>query len=256
MAELERIEDKCPSCGAGREDDRLTCSACGRAFPFLPQAPREKVHFSHVGQRYALGFGDQDLGLWDILKGGPPVSYAPKSDASWERLWSEFERLEAAETATEPVAMEASHYQSSQGEAISAWTAGPEPSKRSLGRRPLTIVVAIVLIVASFGGGAWATRSNVLQGMTGHLYKQSELDSGKSASYARGNSDGMATGYRQGYETGKADGRAAGYSAGYSDGRRRGCNEVFSSLGTTKVVSYWDWYFGHTFAFSVSSFSC
>jgi len=81
--------------------------------------------------------------------------------------------------------------------------------------------------------GTLATKSNFASAVVGESYSKSDVFDAREEGYKAGHESGKDTGY--------SSGRSAGYSAGLSEGKSAGCKSVFTSLGTTRVVDYYDW---------------
>jgi hypothetical protein len=64
------------------------------ANPAVPVVGEGAVRFSHSGERYVLGFGQDLFGIWDRgVPGGPVFSYA-RTDDGWDQAWHQFIGLE------------------------------------------------------------------------------------------------------------------------------------------------------------------
>jgi hypothetical protein len=76
------------------------------ARPAVPVVGQGAVRFSHSGERYVLGFGQDFFGIWDRgVPGGPVFSFA-RTDDGWDQAWHQFIGLEprAIEVPTQRVA--------------------------------------------------------------------------------------------------------------------------------------------------------
>lgn len=160
------------------------------------------------------------------------------------------------------------------------------------GARRLAVAAAGLTIVAgAFVGGAIAGGASLIEPITGSVYSDADLKDAASAARDEGYDDGEAKGFEDGlaegdaagydrgvtageargfdagwadgYEQGTADtlGTAEGivtsaYSEGYGDGYSDGCLSVFSALGTTKVMDYYDYAFESGFISTLTGTAC
>ena len=114
------------------------------------------------------------------------------------------------------------------------------------------MVTTLILLALSVIG----TANSWFAFATGTLYTESELEQESKSSFERGrvqgrfigDAAGYDRGYREGERDGLADGQASGYLDGWNDGHRRGCLRIFTLLGTDRVMDFWEWYRGDTFA--------
>jgi hypothetical protein len=104
------------------------------------------------------------------------------------------------------------------------------------------IPVGALLIGLVLGG--LAVKTNVASALAGKSYSKSEVTKARE--------DGYASGYSSGRDAGYSSGR----SAGLSEGKSVGCRAVFSALGTTRVMDFYDWYLVYTVPTSLSSSAC
>src|SRR5437773_2900568 len=48
------------------------------------------LRFSHSGERYLLGYGEDFFGIWDRNVPGPAVMRFPRTDQGWAEAWGQF----------------------------------------------------------------------------------------------------------------------------------------------------------------------
>ena len=48
------------------------------------------LRFSHSGDRYLLGYGEDFFGMWDRNVPGGPVQRFPRDDDGWRQCWAAF----------------------------------------------------------------------------------------------------------------------------------------------------------------------
>ena len=114
------------------------------------------------------------------------------------------------------------------------------PKTRNIPR--VLIPIGALLIGLLLGG--LAIKTNVASALVGKSYSKSEVTKAKE--------DGYASGYSSGREAGYSSGR----TSGLSEGKSAGCRAVFSTLGTTRVMDYYDWLFDYIIPTSLSSSAC
>jgi hypothetical protein len=108
------------------------------------------------------------------------------------------------------------------------------------------IPIGALLIGLLLGG--LVIKTNVASALVGKTYSKSEVTEARE--------DGYSSGYTSGREAGYSSGRTAGYAAGFDEGETSGCEAVFSSLGTTRVVDYYDWLFELSSPTYLASYQC
>jgi hypothetical protein len=59
-----------------------------------PVVGQGAIRFSHSGERYVLGFGQDFFGIWDRGVAGGPVFAFPRTDDGWDQAWHRFIGLE------------------------------------------------------------------------------------------------------------------------------------------------------------------
>ena len=114
------------------------------------------------------------------------------------------------------------------------------PKTRNIPR--VLIPIGALLIGLLLGG--LAIKTNVASALVGKSYSKSEVTKAKE--------DGYASGYSSGREAGYSSGR----TSGLSEGKSAGCRAVFSTLGTTRVMDYYDWLFDYIIPSTLSSSAC
>ncbi len=48
------------------------------------------VRFSHSGERFILGYGEDFFGIWDRNLAGGPAAQFPRTDEGWTRAWNQY----------------------------------------------------------------------------------------------------------------------------------------------------------------------
>jgi hypothetical protein len=59
-----------------------------------PTAPREKVEFTHTGERYVLGYTQDHFAIWDRQSPAEPIERFPRTDEGWHQAWQRFVAIE------------------------------------------------------------------------------------------------------------------------------------------------------------------
>jgi len=57
-------------------------------------AQPEQVKFTHSGERYLLGYGDDYFGIWDRQSPAAAAFRFPRNDQGWRDAWSKFVSIE------------------------------------------------------------------------------------------------------------------------------------------------------------------
>jgi hypothetical protein len=55
----------------------------------------EAIRFSHSGERFILGYGEDFFGIWDRNVPGGPVARFPRHDEGWTQAWNQYTTWEA-----------------------------------------------------------------------------------------------------------------------------------------------------------------
>lgn len=84
------------------------------------------------------------------------------------------------------------------------------------------------------------------------LGEETGFEIGHAAGEQIGFADGYSAGGSEGYEDGYVDGSAESYGIGYQDG----CLVLFDLLGTTRIGSWWDYYYSPAYAYYYESGVC
>ena len=161
---------------------------------------------------------------------------------------------------------------------------GSAPRRRLRSRAAWLIPLLVILPVLTYV----ATVSGWLDWIAGPQYTQTELDvataaaeksgfsSGEDVGYDDGLDEGREageeTGFQLGHETGERTGFADGYTIGSSEGYdegylngsetsygigyQDGCLVLFDLLGTTRIGSWWDYYYSPSYAYYYESGAC
>ena len=127
------------------------------------------------------------------------------------------------------------------GDAPPSTSAAETTRPRSLKDRKATrflVPIAALLIGLLLGG--LAIKTNVAAALVGKSYSKSEV----------------TTAREDGYSSGREAGYSSGRTAGIAEGKTAGCKAVFSALGTTRVMDFYDWYLVYRVPTSLYSSSC
>jgi hypothetical protein len=62
--------------------------------PAGPKIGEGALRFSHSGERYILGYGQDFFGIWDRTQPGGPEQRFARNDQGWEQAWNRFTALE------------------------------------------------------------------------------------------------------------------------------------------------------------------
>lgn len=111
-------------------------------------------------------------------------------------------------------------------------------SSRTRNVTRVLIPVGTLLIGLLLGG--LAIKTNAASAIFGKSYSKSEVTKARE----------------DGYSSGRDAGYTSGRTSGLSEGKTTGCRAVFSALGTTRVMDYYDWYLRYSVPTSLSSSAC
>jgi hypothetical protein len=100
------------------------------------------------------------------------------------------------------------------------------------------IPIGALLIGLLLGG--LVIKTNVASALVGKSYSKSEVTKARE----------------DGYSSGREAGYSSGRTAGIAEGKSAGCKAVFSALGTTRVMDFYDWYLVYRVPTSLYSSSC
>ncbi len=83
------------------KDAAIKCRYCQSDLQGSTQALQPKarvgetaVAFSHSGQRFILGYGQDFFGIWDRERPGAPIWRAPRTNTGWDAAWNQFSAWE------------------------------------------------------------------------------------------------------------------------------------------------------------------
>ena len=130
---------------------------------------------------------------------------------------------------------------------VASAQSGTPVVQRSTSPKTRNIPRALIPIGALLIGlllGGLVIKTNVASALVGKTYSQSEVTKARE--------DGYSSGYTSGREAGYSSGR----TSGLSEGKSAGCRAVFSALGTTRVMDFYDWYLVYRVPTSLYSSSC
>lgn len=128
--------------------------------------------------------------------------------------------------------------------APSTSTAETKRTRSSKDRKATRFLVPIAALLIGLVLGGLAIKTNVASALVGKSYSKTEVSKAKD--------DGYASGYSSGRDAGYSSGR----TSGLSEGKTAGCRAVFSTLGTTRVMDYYDWLFDYIIPSTLSSSAC
>jgi hypothetical protein len=133
--------------------------------------------FSHTGQRYVLGYGDDFYGIWDRQAPSTPAWRFAKSNEGWQQAWTEYARLEPAAApvgggpgyAAPGTTPSASRYGQGQDPAYGGYPQGPQKTNGFAIASLVLGIVGIWLLAVIFGfvGKSQIDRSRGTQGGRG-----------------------------------------------------------------------------------------
>jgi len=104
---------------------------------------------------------------------------------------------------------------------------------------PRVLIPIGALLIGLLLGGL-LIKTNVASALVGKTYSKSEVTKARE----------------DGYSSGKEAGYTSGRAAGLTEGKSAGCKAVFSALGTTRVMDFYDWYLVYRVPTSLYSSSC
>jgi hypothetical protein len=104
---------------------------------------------------------------------------------------------------------------------------------------PRVLIPIGALLIGLLLGGL-VIKTNVASALVGKTYSKSEVTKARE----------------DGYTSGREAGYSSGRTAGIAEGKSAGCKAVFSALGTTRVMDFYDWYLVYRVPTSLYSSSC
>jgi hypothetical protein len=126
------------------KDAAIKCRYCQSDLQGSTQAPQPKarvgetaVAFSHSGQRFILGYGQDFFGIWDRERPGAPIWHAPRTNTGWDAAWNQF-------SAWEPRMVEVPRTASPTGP-------GLRPAGRYIPLRNPAAIIGILLALSMLG---------------------------------------------------------------------------------------------------------
>ncbi|MEX2101526.1 MAG: hypothetical protein WEA54_03215, partial [Actinomycetota bacterium] len=87
--------------GAGTGDEMWGVKSAGTAAASPAEGPGATITYTHTGQRYVLGYGDDHFGIWDRQTPDTPAERFPRTDDGWRQAWQRYAALEPGNVAVE-----------------------------------------------------------------------------------------------------------------------------------------------------------